>query len=397
MLKRCLLFWGNTKMAGYIFLIGATGTMKQCIEDGVYSTVISEPRGHWGIPNEATFCDFLSMKAGDNVYFFQKRKIYGVGELVNVGNDCKYKNYPQASTPKTFAYENVKINLLYDKGLESPSLRWLCTFSPSPAFFLEGIDMDDVLGSAPEQFRMLRAIQNVSFIKLDDNENKALRNHIIFRNRSALKDISAHFAHCNTTHIVIKQKISGTYQMTSKEIMDLCVDPSGVLRHEMALECGLVDALANRKPESNIFGKWDYISHQVIASPFKPLIYVDKMDIFGYRYLSDLPGGYDTLGDFLILELKRDIAERESVEQVMKYVEWVKQEYAFGDYSRIKAFVVAGSFTQPAIDAVKEIAVRYYTFGSHPAMTNKWTDLILLEYRYDIIEGVLKFKYIYTD
>ena len=46
-------------------------------------------------------------------------------------------------------------------------------------FFKNGVDMDEVLLSNPEDFRMLRFFHKRSFIKLDDIENKALKTFII--------------------------------------------------------------------------------------------------------------------------------------------------------------------------------------------------------------------------
>ena len=34
----------------------------------------------------------MSMKPGDNIYFFCKRRYYGIGELISIGPDCKYCN-----------------------------------------------------------------------------------------------------------------------------------------------------------------------------------------------------------------------------------------------------------------------------------------------------------------
>jgi len=82
-------------MAGYIMTLGANGleALKKCFETGIYSTNLNIPRGNnWNISHEGTFADYLSMKAGDNIYFFTDRKIYGIGEIINVGEDCKYLN-----------------------------------------------------------------------------------------------------------------------------------------------------------------------------------------------------------------------------------------------------------------------------------------------------------------
>ncbi|WP_400246667.1 hypothetical protein AB3U99_07445 [Niallia sp. JL1B1071] len=46
--------------------------------------------------------------------------------------------------------------------------------------------MDDVLASNPDKFRILRAFWKVSFIKIDDEENKALRDIILKRNEEHL-------------------------------------------------------------------------------------------------------------------------------------------------------------------------------------------------------------------
>lgn len=52
------------------------------------------------------------MKTGDNIYFFTNRKIYGIGELICKGNDCKFVNYPTASTPFQESYENISKEMI---------------------------------------------------------------------------------------------------------------------------------------------------------------------------------------------------------------------------------------------------------------------------------------------
>ena len=60
-------------MAGYIFNIGETGNVKEIFKKGYYSTYMKSISPN---PFEGTFADYMSMSEGDNVYFFQKRKVY---------------------------------------------------------------------------------------------------------------------------------------------------------------------------------------------------------------------------------------------------------------------------------------------------------------------------------
>ena len=101
-------------MAGYVFAIGGdTEIIKICAERGVYATRLNSLASR---PFEATLADYVSMKPGDNVYFFSERKIYGIGELVAVGPDCKYSNFPGSSTCAAVEYADVRDDLLVDSG-----------------------------------------------------------------------------------------------------------------------------------------------------------------------------------------------------------------------------------------------------------------------------------------
>ena len=46
------------------------------------------------------------------------------------------------------------------------------------------------------------------------------------------------------------------------------------INHEMAIEAALCEILSG--DNSTPMGKWDYISHQVVASPFKAIEYMDN-------------------------------------------------------------------------------------------------------------------------
>lgn len=113
-----------------------------------------------------------------------------------------------------------------------------------------------------------------------------------------------------------------------------------------------------------------------MASPFKPVDYMDKMDIFGYRYIE----GFDTISKYIIVEIKKDSAEPEVIDQVMKYVDWVTVEYAHGDYSMIEAFVVASEFSEDVLAEKEKDAIRGYVKGYRPAESCLWKNLKLVKY-----------------
>ena len=62
-------------MAGYIMTISDLESLEMCFKTGIYSTIMSDPKNNsWGIHHEGTFADYLSMKHGDSIYFFNDRK-----------------------------------------------------------------------------------------------------------------------------------------------------------------------------------------------------------------------------------------------------------------------------------------------------------------------------------
>ena len=62
-------------MAGYLITLNDESSLAEIVKSGFYSTIMSSPKySSWGISHEGTFADYLSMKAGDFVFFFVKRK-----------------------------------------------------------------------------------------------------------------------------------------------------------------------------------------------------------------------------------------------------------------------------------------------------------------------------------
>ena len=382
-------------MAGYIFGLDNLNSLKLYASHGVYSTIMSPPDGIWRIHHEATFADYATMKLGDNVYFFIQRKIYGIGKLISLASqDCKFNNFPEACFPQKKQYLKDN-NLLWDEGKShSINQRWFCTFKPDPFFFMNGIDMDDVLASNPDAFVILRAFWKVSFIKFDDDENQAFRDVLLKHNQIALANPLEGENIFENDEGALHKRITNQlrqndYRLKIAPFLNTCHE-GDYIRHEMAVEAAMLFQITNcHEPTINIFGKWDYLSHQVIASPFKPIDYMDKMDIFGYAYIEEHK---PTKSKYLIAELKKDMARTADVEQVLKYIDWVKDEYCHNDYSMIVAFLVAYSFSNEVIEYKSENAKRQYTIGRRPAQSLTWRDLKLVKYSYNEATELLDFR-----
>ena len=63
------------------------------------------------------------------------------------------------------------------------------------------------------------------------------------------------------------------------------------------------------------------------------------------------------------------------------YVEWIRDKYAHGDYSKIQAFLVAADFILP--DRWQKSVERNYVSGLRDVKTDCWRSLSLVEYKYD--------------
>lgn len=367
-------------MAGYVITMRSIKDIENCIEQGIYSTEIRHKiaDGRWLMPHEGTFADYLSMKAGNHIYFFCERTLYGIGGLVDIGEDCKYLCYRHADDPRVpkSRKEYAACRPLIDTFDQVN--RCMCLFRPAPKFFRHGVDMDAVLDSNPDAFRMLRALWKVSFIKLGDTEDQALMDVLLKHNEEDIDNDKECFSYDDSLHQRLKQTDLVPYQFTYHNLAMYASSKGDTrLKHEMAIEASLCDILTHE--DLDPFGHWDYISHQVIASPFKPIDYMDKMDIFGYRLIP----GFSTVSKYLIVEIKKDEASAETVGQLMKYVDFITNEYAHGDYSMIEAFIVAYDFDEHAEVACREKAVRNYLSGYRPITAAVWRSIHLVKYRYE--------------
>lgn len=383
-------------MAGYIFTMDSIESIVECFEKGVYSTYVS-PR--WGKIKYATFADYLAMKPGDNVYFFTERMVYGIGEIVNFADSTTViNNYPSIQSNVV----NTKHTTLNPApAREDNKVRqWVIRFVPSPYFYKQGIDMDTLLESDPSAFRSLRVFSSKSFIKFDDKENNAFRAALFRANFREDTDTPPEVIHSNPentleqiTSRLTKYRESLLSRKTSvKPVLESRRQPDGSSSAEMLVEAGLLEQLTQASPEAEqVFGHWDYLSHQVAASPLKPVQYMDFIDVFGYRWIPDIPD--KVINKYLIVEIKKGILTgldcEEATAQVMKYVDWVCDNYAHGDYSQIKAFLIAHDFEEAPANVSNSI-IRNYTINHRPVQTAQWDDLTLVTYSIEE-DGTLSF------
>ena len=373
-------------MAGYIFSVSKEGwdSFCECDLQKGYFTPLAIPvteedmtaakRKSRSKVLAATFGDMVTMKPGDNVYFLSNRKIYGIGITVRIGSDCKYDNYCDASA----LIPDCQLNPTDYLTTEDTRARWVCLFAPSPFFFRKGADMDDVLRYRPSAFKALRAFEGLSFIKLDDEENRALKEYISLINESSYTDLTQFtFPFDDALHSSLSGRNLDRYVMDISRSL-ISEENREYVVSEMFIESLLLQKLA--RGETDSFGRWDYLSHQLIASPFKPLKYIDKIDVFGYRYSARYDDTPKLITKYLLIELKKDSINRAALEQTMQYVDWICSEYASGDYSKIEAFVVGNRATRGIERIKQEVCQRSYILETHPVVPGKWNNINLVLY-----------------
>jgi hypothetical protein len=205
----------------------------------------------------------------------------------------------------------------------------------------------------------INAVENPNF------ENTFQSNHIEFH-----------------TEILNKVIHNASYNFSIAPFLNTINNIDGSIKHEMAIEASLIYQLtSNHQPTVEIFGNWDYLTHQVIASPFKPIDYMDKMDVFGYKFIQNQN---PTISNYLVVEIKKGIIDSQDILQLMKYVDWVKNEYAYGDYSMIKAsydrFWIYGRCYWLNFNQIVE---RKFIHGVRPSVSAEWKNVKLVSYSFN--------------
>ena len=62
----------------------------------------------WSNATEGTLGDYVKMSPGDNVYFFSKRNVYGIGEILETTpGEAVFENRAGATSGEKFDYSFV--------------------------------------------------------------------------------------------------------------------------------------------------------------------------------------------------------------------------------------------------------------------------------------------------
>ena len=374
-------------MAGFVIAISkdSKDAMIEAMEHGIFGMRFPSKVSIW----QKIYADYMTMAAGNHIYLFSDRMLYGVGRLINIKNECRFWNID-----KEYRRENCIHNGKMVWGNEE-IIRCFFIFEPAPYFFKNGIDMDELLHGNPPEMKMLPAFNGRGFVKIDDEEDALVYEMLIRKNKDSLcKDSNNIYRFNDEVHNMLKQKDLENYILDSKSIFDIIDNHPKTKRFnsEAILETIICDKL-NRGEYKDLFGVWNYISRQVIASPLKPSIWADAMDIFGYEIINDATiENYPMVkARFMVAELKKDEAGDDVIPQLMKYVDWIRDEYAHGDYGMIDAYIIARSFNEDFKEKCRQEMVRKYVKGYHTSELAEWDyhNVKLVSYEYTKNEGLI--------
>lgn len=386
-------------MKGYIFSLGEGTDVVEVLRGGLFGVWQPPPaRGERGVPTWhtrewsdamlATFADYLTISPGDRVFFFKDRLIYGIGEVV--GSAEPLLNYPDSAEPHPPGPREK--DALLSTG-EWKRVRVVVPFSPSPAFFKEGIDMDEVLSSRGAGASWsLRFWEGVSFRQLGAKETRSLVEAFLRRFYGRPKDVIGPSKSRKELIQYIKSKNHGA--LSARRLVarnpGVYLDSDGVFESEKMLHAVLIERLREEEEGSDIF-------HEVPASPPKPPRWADSIDILVTRRY---PGAsIDSQAHFDLFEVKKNPETASSlgtlnkvVSQTMRYVDFVAENYADGNYGAIDAYYVARRYTERCKRAMrrwetelKDMITRPHVLrvGKDKLETRIWDKLKFLEYGWD--------------
>ena len=266
--------------------------------------------------------------------------------------------------------------------------------------------MDEVLSSPSAHFFWgLRFWSGFSFRQLGEEETRALVEIFLRRFHKETEYLNPKLSEEN--HMKkIKNNFRGTF--SAKKLVagnsDEYLLDNGMFKKENWLHALVIEYLKENDSKWNVLlcdPCRKNVFREVPASPPKPPIWADSIDVLT---TSHHPKRKEVTTHYTVMEVKKDevVANtarqfNEVVTQIMKYVEFLAENYTEGNYGAISAFYIAKNFSEQFLKFYEESLnirlkeeskvtpiVRLYVLDPHEERPVKmWDALKLLEYSWD--------------
>ncbi len=390
-------------MKGYVFSVADADPIAE-LRRGVYGVYQSpsQPRTgtsgrpYWSYAMLETFADYATMSPGDAIFFFRNRLLYGIGRVIGSPRVPPARlNYVDADAPDAEPLESGSAVLGPSVTTRWQEVRVVVPFEPAPVFFASGLDMDEVLSSPDARNAWgLRFWERRSFMQLGVRETQMLIDAFLRRFYNMPGGIEGNAVEPALEHSGLAEASPLSVHSMVRRSPDRYTDGTRI-RQESTLHGLLVEAIRDGDPAflTEDAERGD-IFHELSASPPKPALYADWIDVVGTRTVPTLsmsPVHFD------LVEAKKDAVTGgadqfdRTVAQLMKYVDFVAANYADGNYGALSAYFVASSFSSEVLARSEDAATvqagattRSYILDPHESRpTRTWARLSLVKYRWN--------------
>ena len=350
----------------------------------------------------AIFADLLTISPGDKVFFFAKRRIYGMAEVVGLGDEGTLG--PILNYRDSDIFNKTPVGGSIYLGEDAEKVKVVVLLKPSPAFFPEGIDMDEVLSYPGAEYCWgLRFWSGKNFLQLGIEETRLLEGIFLRRFASLPRETRP-----KTSGYLEAQSRAEALGIARPSIVKMLADPAHAadvsgdkINREFAIHGALIEAIqygTSALPAAFLDSK-DYLlgcQREVPASPPKPHEYADFMDVVRFlAWSAERPVSIR----FDIFEVKKDRMTGEAltiIKQLLEYVDFVARNYASGDYNTIRAGFIAAKFPDDVLSKYRtalamtgqNLDVEFhkpYVLSTHGGGTSTliWRNLFLMTYKWN--------------
>lgn len=346
-------------MNNTLIILDNVESLERVVELGCYSPRFSmsdDGDVRWRLGHRKATADLACLQAGGHVYLFAKRGIHGIGVLAD---PPVILNHPRALENDPGKEEGLL------PGIRLPEHRFIVRIDPERShWFADPVDMDDVLTAGGTSMYALRTMEDRSFAVFDEVEDQAFDQELRLRNPDLTRRTNG--------------APPGGSPLWAPHLSQ------AVQRiDELAIETDLAWRL-NRGEDLPAFeGPWDSALRQVTASPPKPVSYIDRIDLLARRF--EASGRF--VREHAVVEVKKGRATTKDAEQLMRYVDWVVDQYHHGHYERVRAYLVAEEFGPRLARDLPKVARRLFTIDPRRPRAKMWDSFTLVRAEQQLADG----------